>query len=254
MAVAWLHSDDAIREQACPADIGGFVVPIVEDFHKVFANAGGTYIEYETNGDLRYNPTGLIRCHVKGCNPQLGPSDGVVHKFDPKTKQDQGGENLCVGPAWQDNTGTWFRLADVQSSTPPRVHILEEKPDRVRFRVEYSQLPGGATRITQTLTLESSGITIEDRVEGEGLKQMRVYYPMLVFDGLEETKVDLVGESVRLQLREGPVRFTVLEPAGVKLTRSGVRRDQRNGQMEACFADIEGLRATYRIEASPSRE
>src|SRR2546430_77189 len=83
------------------ADVGGFAVPIVRDFHKIFANAGSAYLEYETAGDLHYNPTGLIRVHLKNSKPQLGPSDGVVHAFDPKTKEDLGGENLCIGPGWK---------------------------------------------------------------------------------------------------------------------------------------------------------
>lgn len=133
VGVAYLYANDRIAEKACPADVGGFAFAI-PDFHKVFANASGTYVEYETAGDLRYNPTGLIRCHIKGSNPQLGPSDGVVHRFDPKTKQDLGGENMCVGPAWIDSSGTWHRLADYSPQSPPNVEVLHESPDLVSFR------------------------------------------------------------------------------------------------------------------------
>lgn len=246
MAAAYLYADEAVKERPCPADIGGFAVPIVEDFHKVFANAGGTYIEYDTCGDLRYNPTGLIRCHVKGANPQLGPSDGAVHKFDKKTKEDLGGENLCIGPAWQDVSGGWHRLADYNPD-PPEVEILEETPTRVRFKLVYAGEFDGANQITETVTLEPAGVTIEDVLEGEEIKQMRVYYPMLVFDGLEEAKVRLDGNAVTLTLWDGSIRYEVLEPAGVELKRAGTRLDHRNGKVEAAYADINGLRAVYRI-------
>lgn len=248
MSVAYLYADDTVRERPCPADVGGFVVPIVEDFHKVFANAGGTYVEYETNGDLHYNPTGLIRCHVKGANPQLGPSDGLVHKFDPKTKKDLGGENLCVGPAWQDKAGQWHRLADYDLKARPTVEILEEKPERVRFRVVYSEPFGGATRISELLTVEPSGVTVEDSVEGEGIKRMRVYYPMLVFDGLQATKVQFRGSEVALRLRDGGVRFSILEPEQLPLQPTGTRLDHRNGQVEAAYAEADSLRMRYRIQ------
>ncbi|MDB6058063.1 MAG: hypothetical protein JWO95_1907 [Verrucomicrobiales bacterium] len=44
MATAWNFADDSIVEGACPADVGGFAIELPE-FHKVFANAGGTYLE-----------------------------------------------------------------------------------------------------------------------------------------------------------------------------------------------------------------
>ena len=74
-----------------------------------------------------------------------------------------------------------------------------------------------------------------------------MYYPMLVFDGLEETKVQLAGNAVTLTLWDGSIRYEVLEPAGVELKRAGTRLDHRNGQVEAAYADIKGLRAVYRI-------
>ena len=76
---------------------------------------------------------------------------------------------------------------------------------------------------------------------------MRVYYPMLIFDGLEEAKVKMARNSVTLALRDGTVRFEVLEPSGVKLQRTGQRLDFRNGEAEAACAEIRGLRAVYRI-------
>ena len=249
LAVAYLYADESVRERPCPADIGGFALPIVEDFHKVFANAGGTYVEYETRGDLRYNPTGLIRCHIRGGNPQLGPSDGAVHKFDRKTKEDLGGENMCVGPAWRDSSGTWHRLADYSPEKPPQVEVLEESPKRVRFRVSYEGEFDGAKRVTETIVLEPDGITVEDTLAGKGLTGMRVYYPMLVFDGLEETKVEIKGGGVTLRLWDGTGRFEILEPKGAQLKRTGKRLEHRNGEVEGAYADITGLRVVYRISA-----
>ena len=246
MAAAYLYADDTIQERPCPAEVGGFVVPIIEDFHKVFANAGGTYIEYDTRGDLHYNPTGLIRCHVKGSNPQLGPSDGAVHAFDKKTKEDLGGENLCTGPAWQDASGNWHRLADYDPD-PPKVEVLEETPSKVRYKLTFTGDFDGAASIAETITIEPKGVTVEDVLEGGGIKQMRVYYPMLVFDGLEEAKVELDKNSVTLTQWDGSIRCELLKPSGSELKRTGVRLDHRNGQVEAVYADIKGLKAVYQI-------
>lgn len=246
LAVAYLYADESIEERPCPADVGGFVV-VVDDFHKIFANASGTYVEYETRGDLRYNPTGLIRCHIRGGNPQLGPSDGVVHKFDPKSKTDLGGENMCVGPAWCDSSGAWHRLADYTPEKLPKVEIMEQSRERVSFRVTYTGDFDGAEKVEETITLEPGRVTVEDKISGDGIRKMRVYYPMLVFDGQEESKVSMAGSSVKLELGGGSSRFEILEPAGVQLRRTGVRLDFRNGQAEGAYAEIDGFRAVYRI-------
>ena len=52
----------------------------VEPLHKIFASAGGGYLEYETRGDVvdpRWTPCGIVRIHLKNTDPLLGPSDGV---------------------------------------------------------------------------------------------------------------------------------------------------------------------------------
>ena len=247
MAVAYLYADESIAEKPCPADIGGFVVPIIEDFHKVFANAGGTYVEYETRHDVRYNPTGLIRCHIKGSNPQIGPSDGIVHTFDSKTKEDLGGENMSVGPAWKDSSGKERRLADYNLDTPAKVEILEETPEKVRFRVIHEGDMDGVTKVTETISVDAGGITIEDKIEG-GVDSMRVYYPMTLFDGAERSKIEMAKDSVTLSLRDGSVRFRMIEPAGIELARTGKPLVNRNGELEGAYADVHGLRAVYRIE------
>ena len=96
MSVAYLYADDSIEELPSPADVGGYIIPMQDVFHKLFANVGGNYIEYELSGDPRYNATGLIRIHLKNSNPQLGPTDAIPHKWDNKKKKDLGGELLSV--------------------------------------------------------------------------------------------------------------------------------------------------------------
>lgn len=129
LAQAWEYADEQIEERPAPADVGGFVVPILQPFHKIFASAGGTYVEYDTSGDHVYNPTGLLRIHLKGGHPQLGPTDGCAPKFSGP------GVNWAVGPEWRDESG-WHRLA-AMSPPRPSVETLEETPQRTRFRVTY---------------------------------------------------------------------------------------------------------------------
>jgi hypothetical protein len=100
LCAAWQSADDSVEEKPSPADVGGFVIHIPE-FNMVVANAGGSYVQYMTKGNGKYNPTGLIRVHLRGGHPQLGYSDGILH----------------ATPA-----------------TAGRVEVLEESPQQVRFR------------------------------------------------------------------------------------------------------------------------
>lgn len=262
MSVAYLYSDNSIKELPSPADVGGYVVPMQDVFHKLFANAGGNYIEYELSGDPRYNATGLIRIHLKNSNPQLGPSDAVPHKWDNKKKRDLGGELLSVGPAWFDKEGKEHRLSEYTNISYPntdfysaytavplpeiKVTIKEQTPQRVRFDISFIGDFVGLSEITQQFTIDSKGVTVKDHLKGKA-QSMRVYYPMLVDDGEEKTNVEMKNNKVSLSLRDGGVVFEALSPRQSIMKRNGTRLSYRNGFAEAAYFDVKGDEAVYRI-------
>lgn len=262
MSVAYLYADNSIKELPSPADVGGYVIPMQDVFHKLFANAGGNYIEYELSGDPRYNATGLIRIHLKGSNPQLGPSDAVPHKWDNKKKQDLGGELLSVGPAWFDKEGKEHRMAEYTNISYPntelysaytdtplpeiKVTIKEQTPKRVRFEIVYIGNFNGVSRITQQFTIDEKGVTVKDNLQGEA-QSMRVYYPMLVDDGEEMTRVNMTSNKVNLSLRDGETTFEALSPRKSVMKRSGIALYSRNGYAEAAYFDVPGKEAEYRV-------
>ena len=247
LAQAWQFADDSVIEKPAPADTGGFVIPILDPFRKIFANAGGTYVEYDIRGDHKYNPTGLLRIHVKGGHPQLGPSDGCAPLYSGA------GVNVATGPAWQEPGGQWRSLAEL-SPPAPTVEILEQEPARTRFRVSYARWSDGKgpapVRLTQTILVEPSGVTVTDELTGGG-ERMRVTWPMLVSDGAEQTQVELVGNMATLRASGRGTRFTLLEPRDASLVRSGKPIGHRNGTVEIATAEFSGKRAVYRIEAAP---
>ena len=235
LAQAWQFADDSVAERPAPADVGGFVIPVLTSFHKVFANADGNYVEYDTSGDHKYNPTGLLRVHLKNGNPQLGPSDGCGPYYSGK------GVNLSVGPAWRTTEGGWQKLAEISQITP-KVEVLEETPHLVRFRVSYPE-------VIQTIMIDHAGVMIEDAVTAKDIDAMRVYYPMLVFDGERKTEVAMKGNTVKLTLANKSVNFTVLDPETAQLQRSGQELNHRNGIIEPVFAEMAGNRIVYHITA-----
>jgi rhamnogalacturonyl hydrolase YesR len=232
LAQAWQFADDSIKEAPAPADVGGFVIPNLDPFHKVFANVDGNYIEYDTSGDHKYNPTGLLRIHLKNGHYQLGPSGSCSTRY-------------CVGPAWRTADGKWHKLAELRNVTP-KVEILKESIAQVQLRISYKDC-------NETVTIDGNGVTIEDKITKQGVTAVRAYYPMLVFDGKDEAAIDMKDNSVKLTLAGKSARFTAIEPKGITLQREGSRQKSRNGMMEAAFAETAGNRIVYRISADKEK-
>ena len=237
LAQAWQFADDSIIETAAPADVGGYVVATQKHFRKVFANVSGNYVQYDINGDHQYNPTGLLRIHLKNGNPQLGPSDGASAYFSGE------GVNLAVGPSWQSANGEWVSLAHYDGPNP-EFEVIEESQKRTQFKVVYPD-------VTQIITVDNKGITVEDVVTAQDVQAMRVSFPMLVFDGQERTNVSLKRNKLNLNLRDENIRFEVLEPRRAELTRLSNELIHRNGLIEEVYAEAAKTRMVYRISAKP---
>ncbi|MBM4156191.1 MAG: hypothetical protein FJ221_14370 [Lentisphaerae bacterium] len=252
LAQAWKFADDKVAERPAPAEVGGFAVPVLDPFHKVFANAGGTQIEIETAGDRgarQYNPLGLIRVHVQGGHPQLGPSDGCAPYISGA------GVNRSVAPAWRRPDGAWVRLADLRPGRAPEVEVLREAPHEVAVRVSHGDLPagtGGVVRLISTYTVRRDGVTVEESIAGD-VDAMRVEWPMLVFDGRTRTGVRLEGSAVEARLDGRGVRFAVLEPAGVVLRREGREVPHRNGTIDTVLGEAGTRRIVWSLTAAAQR-
>ena len=242
LAQAWQFSYDNIAEQPAPADVGGFAIPVLKPFHKIFANVDGTYLEYDTRGDQMYNPTGILRMHIKGAHPQLGPSDGAASYYSGD------GVSLATGLSWQNKDGSWSSLAE-QKTEPQLVEIIEEKPTSVKFRLVYNLDDStNNVSITETIHLEDGIITVDNEISGpEGKK--RLNWPMLVFDGQDSVDVDMSRSSITLALNGKGVRFSLKPPVDAIIKRSDVQLDHRNGIVEAAVAEFSGHKISYQLQA-----
>lgn len=251
MAVAYLYADENIIEKASPADAGGFVFHIPE-FNMVIANANGNYCQYMTRGNQIHNPTGLIRAHLKNSNPQLGPSDGAV---DSKSRY--GIYSIGITPAFIQNDGTEIRLSEFPSTKEfrPResqpaegpqaqIKILEAKDNKVKFSAEYNW---NNSYIKQIINIDKKGITVTDEWDSKIPGELRIYYPALIFDGLEKTKIEMSSNTLELYLREGGTKFEILEPKDAELQRSIKKMINFNGEIEPIFFDTNQNKAKYRI-------
>ena len=252
LAVAYLHADERVPERPCPAEVGGFVFALQPAFHKVFANAGGMYLEMDTGADPKYNPTGLLRLHHPGVDPQLSLSDGATRQAAYRLPQ-RPGRSLAIGPAWRDREGAWHALADYTSAEvrPPSVQMKRATPGGVEFDVEYTGgLRGGAKAVRQSYSVRPDGVEVADAVSGD-VAAVRQYFPLLVTDGRDETRIEVAARRASASYPGRGTIAYVAQGEGPPLSRLGAAEPVRNGALDAAY--VEGHGPTMHYSMLPRR-
>jgi len=241
LAQAWQFSKDKIEEKPAPADIGGFVLR-TRKFHKVFANVKGTYLEYELRTDKKYNPTGIVRSHIKGSNPQLGPSNGIAPLFSGKENY------MSTGPLWKNEENKWVSLAEIIPEYSA-IEILEETKDSVKFLLEHDLTTSEEKPqfITETITIQDNVITVNTSFKGFNGKK-RISWPMLVYDGKNKVKNTISEKSVSLSLLDKNISFSIVSPEEVEIILSNNTLKHVNGLAKGVYAEFSGNNITYQLK------
>ncbi|MCS7192547.1 MAG: hypothetical protein NZ937_06160 [Armatimonadetes bacterium] len=237
LATAWLFADEQIPEGACPADVGGFVV-YLPDFHKVIANAGGLYVEIETSADPNYNSTGLLRVHKAGVEPLVGPSDGAAIKDEP----------LAVGIAWLENN-QWQPLAGMgrEQILNTTVNVHETNPKKVKFSIRYELNRPQVQAVVETYELTSDSVQVNAEVIGN-VSKLLVRFPAMAFEGQRASRIQVIGNSVSVQIDDSRQTFRIEEPKNVSLRRTGRWIPSRNGYLEPIEGEVGSNRVTYTLQ------
>jgi hypothetical protein len=237
LATAWLFADDTIAESASPADVGGFVFQL-PDFHKIFANCGGLYLELDSAADPHYNSTGLIRVHKTGCEPLIGPTDSGAAGEHP----------WAVGVAWPEGK-RWQSLAGLGAKDLIAVTLttFEATPQRVRFKVRYELQRKGVSAVVENYDLTPQQVTVAVDVEGK-IPELRVRFPAFATDGQTPTHIVTESSTVRVELNGSRETFSVQSPAKVDLHPTGSLVPSRNGYFQGIEGAVKGNRVTYTLK------
>jgi len=250
LAIAWSRADDGIVERPCPAEVGGFGFALRPAFHKVFANAAGTYVEIDTAADPHYNPTGILRIHHRDVPPEL-LSDGVASTIDYKVPA-RPSRGLALGPAWRDRAGQWHWLAEHANADmdAAEFRLIKTAPANVEFEVVYrGKLRGGATAVRERVKVSAGANEVEHVVEGD-IDAVRQTYPFLANDGERESVVSVAGNVADVSRGSGRLRYEAVG-AAASVARLGVNEPCRNGFMDAAYAESSGR--SIRCRATLSR-
>lgn len=265
LASAWLFADETIPEGTAPSDAGGFVTQLSSDFHKVFANAGGLYVEIDTNADKLYNSTGLLRLHKSGVEPlvSLSASSDV-----PSWKNPIKNTPLAVGIAWLNNNhweslaqfggGTFYSLlprywqalaqfggGSVQSVT---LNVEKETPQQVKFTVRYnlSWTKVKVKTVIETYEITPGRVRVMAKVDGN-VERLKVRFPILTFDGERHTTICMEGATARVELENSQQVFQIESPKDVVLYRTNAQVYSRNGYLDIIEGEVQDERIIYTV-------
>jgi hypothetical protein len=209
LAMAYEHAaaTEDVSESPAPADTGGFMFQLT-GLHKVFANAGGTYVELDTTADNHYDATGLIRIHQKGVPPQLGPSDSLLASAS-YTSPNPPPLTTGVGVSWKDSGGTWRTLGEMGSTeiTSLTVTPVSQSTTQVVFDVTYAGNLPNVTSITEHYVITPAGVQLTTQLSGYN-GPLRYVWPALANDGKTLSSISVSSNTVSVSQGVPAVIFT----------------------------------------------
>lgn len=223
-------------EAAAPCDVGGYVAPFVEDFHRVCATAGPLHVQIDLRAQLAFDATGLCRFHHRDCPSELALSCAIVAEPGYHLCEPAYGDYIALGPRWRDETGHFTALAP-RSPARASVEVFAEEPGRVAFRVTYED--GAVVCEEYDLTPQHLDLRV---YAGEGAVQITV--PLLLTNGGEATLVHETGTGFAVELNGHVYQASALLE-GMTFRRVHTRAPNRNGVYD--IALFEGANGTAAV-------
>ena len=236
LATAWLFADDNMTERAAPCEVGGFIFSL-RDFHKVFANAGGYYLEFDTQPDPHYDSVGLVRLQKAGFEPLLGPSAGGPAAKTP----------LAIGVAWPVNDA-WESLAEMETNEVQQVKlsVTLQEPKHLQFSLFYDLDKVGAESVTENYDLTPQKLNVTILVDTTR-NHIRLRYPYLTFDGERYPQVTIKNDTAEISLANQSQRITITDPPNATWRQRNEPVPNRNGLLDVLESDMLGHSVSFSI-------
>jgi hypothetical protein len=233
------ETTESLKEKPAPADVGGFVFEIPE-LHKIFANAGGTYVEIDSRADSHYDATGLIRVHIPGIPPQIGPSDSVLAHPAYKADGQHPDASCGAGVSWRDGAGKWQRLGDMDNRKLAANAVLSDiaaAPAKVSFTVTYAGNLPGAAKITERYTLTPGRVELVTKLD-DYTGPLRYEWPVLADDGKVKSSISVQGKTIVVSQDGGKAAQTFTASGADKVEVSEDRFPNHNGWARIATAEF----------------
>ena len=195
--LAYLVADDSIEPTVMPADICGYVAETSEDFHKVFLNCGGYFLEFDCNADTHYDANGLGRVHKKDCDSRVClsvpfPAGKTNYKLETPNKHPL---SICC----YKNTADGI-LCSAEDGVK---HVLISRSEGAdRCSVSFECVLNEECLFTEKCTVSSDGVDI-NFTGANG-----VLVPAFLFDGANETEIMTANGQITVKYNDSFCKYT----------------------------------------------
>ncbi|GAA4054275.1 hypothetical protein [Actinomadura miaoliensis] len=242
LAIAYEHAatTEDVKERPIPAETGGYLLHI-KPLHKVFASAGGSYVEVDTAGDHHYDATGFIRAHFSGHSPQLGSSDSLLAAPRYRVPSGPTPPTTGMGVAWEVSPGQWRHFGELDPSLTQDVVVrpTRVRGDDVRFTVRYNgDFGGGVTTVEERFAVTPREARVTTILHGYDGPVRRVV-PVLSHDGRTPSTIQVQGDKVRVwqQGEHGTSRLTYDMPGATSVWVGSEEYGNHNGLMRLAVGE-----------------
>lgn len=217
--LAYFVADDSIEPTAVPSDLDSYIAETGEDFHKVFMNAGGYFLEFDCNADTSYDACGLGRVHKENCDPRVClsvpfPSGKTNYKLETPNQHPLSiccYKNTADGILCSAQEGMKHRLISKIQGTEQCTAVFD-------CNLNEEQL------FTEKYTVSNAGVDIVfSGADG-------ILLPAFLFDGAKETKITATSGQILIQYNGSFCRYTFSgepEEYGLFFNRNGRYRAYR---------------------------
>jgi hypothetical protein len=268
LCIAFERADDSIKERPAPCEVGGFVFDVRDKFHKVFANAGGMYVEIDTAADAHYNATGLQRVHKLGVPLSPLSDSAAAHREYGPTDEPR----LAISPSLQWTASeattrpTWTSLSDFVNPTEPKpakgdgvvesadLQVDQASRDSVMFALTYHlRNPAGTATVQEQYHLTPDAVEGAWQVDAPSITQTRVVFPALVSDGAHDLDVETTRGTLESH-RGGSVLTWKIESPEVLLRIEGPAVPTHNGYVKRVIGEVSRTHAPVMWKMTLDRE
>lgn len=178
-----------------------YVAKTSDEFHKIFLNAGGYFLEFETFANMHYDASGLGRIHKRGAHTNVCMSAPCT-KSPSYAIDVQDAVNLSLAPG---------RFSDgkfIFATSPSSVYELKELSENAEkgsANAKFTVTLKDGKSIDAEYTVSKNGVEINLSGDGEIAHLLPAFY----FDGEEYSEISFDKNSLEISYGGSKCRYTV---------------------------------------------
>ena len=222
--VAQIICDESIPEKTIDRKIP-YTAQTSDRFHKVFLNAGGYFLEFDTRADMHYDASGLGRIHKDDAPSSICMSSPC--SSTPNYKIDkEGAVDLSLAP------GHFYDGRYIFATSPSSKYELKglASDEKTAF-AEFEVTLNSGDKLETRYTVGEGGVNITL----SGNRKIAHMLPAFDFDGEEHSEIFCTENMLEIKYQGWMCRYTT----DGKIVNSGSAACNRNGHYKVFYANGE---------------